>query len=215
MKTKIVLINVFTAFLILFFLTCLKIYFNGKEELSTAEELLKNKNYAQAVVHFERAIQWYFPISNTASLAAGKLWDITLHYENENLQEEALKTCRLLRGAFYSTRSFYTPGKKWINLCNGKIVHLMASKSAGDNKTSLIFENQKKKFLKNMEADRPPSTFWSILIEVGFFGWVTCVILFLLKAVTPTANLKPKPAVAYITAFLIFYSIWVMGMFNV
>ncbi|MFT4578671.1 MAG: hypothetical protein ACI8PD_001546 [Nitrospinales bacterium] len=208
-------LNILAGFVILTLLTFLKIYLNGNEEFSIAEELFSKNNYTEATTHYERAIQWHLPGSSTPALAAEKLWRISLLYESKNLTDEALKTCRLLRGAFYSTRSLFTPGKKWINLCNEKIAHWMASKPDLTNKTPLSFENRKNKFLKNLQADRPPSTFGSILTEVGFFGWVACAALFLLKAITPTAGLKPRPAIIYSAAFLIFYVIWILGMFTV
>lgn len=209
------ILNILAGFAILALLTLLKVFLNGNQEFSTAEELFSKNNYQEAITHYERAIQWHLPGSPTPALAAEKLWRISLFYESKNLTEEALKTCRLLRGAYYSTRSFFTPGKKWINLCNEKMAHWMASKPDLINKTPLSFENRKSNFLKILQTDRPPSTFWSILTEVGFFGWVACAGLFLIKAITPTASLKPKPAIIYSTTFLLFYAVWIIGMFNV
>ena len=91
----------------------------------------------------------------------------------------------------------------------------MANKPDLTNKMPLSFESLKSRFLKNFQADRPPSTVGSILTEVGFFGWVVCVILFLFKAITPTAGLQPRPAFIYSIAFLLFYAFWILGMFNV
>jgi len=91
----------------------------------------------------------------------------------------------------------------------------MANKPDLINKMPLSFESRKSRFLKNLQADRPPSTVRSILTEVGFFGWVTCTALFSLKAITPTAGLKPRPAFIYSTSFFLFDAIWILGMFNV
>jgi hypothetical protein len=213
MKTNI--LNILVGLAILTLLTLLKVNLSGNEEFSIAEELFSKNNYTEATTHYERAIQWHVPGSSTPTLAAEKLWNISLFYESKNLTDEALKTCRLLRGAFYSTRSFFTPGEKWINLCNEKMAHWMASKPDLINKTPLSFETRKNRFLKTLQADRAPSTFGSILTEVGFFGWVACAALFLIKAITPTAGLKPRPAIIYSTAFFLFYAIWILGMFNV
>jgi hypothetical protein len=213
MKTNI--LNILAGFAILTLLMILKIYLNGTGEFSKAEELFSKNNYTQATMHYERAIQWHIPGSSTPALAAEKLWRISLFYESKNLTDEALKTCRLLRGAFYSTRSFFTPGEKWINLCNEKMAHWMASKPDLTNKTPLSFESRKNRFLESLRADTPPFTFGGILTEIGFFGWVACGTLFLIKAITPAAGLKPKPAIIYSTGFLLFYAIWIFGMFNV
>jgi hypothetical protein len=212
---RINILNILAGLAILTLLTFLKVHLNGNEEFSIAEELFSKNNYTKATTHYERAIQWYSPGSSIPTLAAEKLWHITLFYESKNQTDEALKTCRLLRSAFYSTRSFFIPGKKWINLCNEKVAHWMAGKPDLINEAPLSFESRKNKFLINLQADRPPNTFWALLTEVGFFGWVVCAILFLFKAITPTAGLKPRPAFIYSTAFLLFYAIWILGMFNV
>jgi hypothetical protein len=91
----------------------------------------------------------------------------------------------------------------------------MASKPDLINESPLSFESSKNKFLNNLQADRSPHTFWAILTEVGFFGWVACAVVFSIKGVTPTAGLKTRPAFIYSIAFLLFYTIWIMGMFNV
>jgi hypothetical protein len=95
------------------------------------------------------------------------------------------------------------------------IAHRMASKPDLTNEAPLYFESRKNKFLNNLQTDRPPYTSWALLTEVGFLGWVACVALFLIKAITPTAGLKPRPAFICSTSFLLFYAIWILGIFNI
>ena len=215
MKTKLLALNILVGFAILILMACLKIYFNGKKELSIAENFFENSNHAQAMTHYDRAIQWHIPGSGMAEIAAEKLWNITLSYESKNLTEEALKSCRILRGAFFSTHSLWTPGQKWINLCNEKIAQLMVNKSDILKTDQASLKKKTKRLLEKLQADKPPSTLGSILTEVGFFGWVTCAVLFILKAVTPSAGLRSRPAIIFSAAFLLFYGIWILGMFNV
>ena len=54
---KINTLNIIAGLGILILLTFLKIYFNGNEELSIAEELINKSNYTEATTHYERAIQ--------------------------------------------------------------------------------------------------------------------------------------------------------------
>jgi hypothetical protein len=212
---KINILNILAGLASLTLLTFLKVYLHGNEEFSIAEESFRKNNYSKATTHYERAIQWHIPGSSIPTLAAEKLWHISLFYESKNQTDEAMETCRLLRGAFYSTRSFFTPGEKWINLCNEKVAHWMASKPDLINEVPLSFESRKNKFLNDLQADRPPYTFWALLTEIGFFGWVAFASLFLIKAITPTAGLKLGPVFIYSTVFLLFYAIWILGMFNV
>jgi hypothetical protein len=97
---RINILNIFTGLAILTFLTFLKVHLNGNEEFSIAEELFRENNYTKATTHYECAIQWHIPKSPIPTLTA---------YESKNQTDESLKTCRLLRGAFYSIRSFFTP----------------------------------------------------------------------------------------------------------
>jgi hypothetical protein len=100
----------------------LKIHLNENKGFSIAEELFSKNNYTKATTHYERAIQCDLLRSSISALAAEKLWRINFFYEFKNLSDEALKSSCLLRGAFYSIRSLFTPREKWINLCNGKLL---------------------------------------------------------------------------------------------
>jgi hypothetical protein len=72
------ILNILAGLGILILLTFLKIYFNGNEELSNAEELFNKNNYTEATTHYELAIQWHIPESSTPALSAGKRWRISL-----------------------------------------------------------------------------------------------------------------------------------------
>ena len=54
---KINTLNILAGLGILILLTFLKIYLNGNEELSIAEELFNKNNYTEATTHYERIIE--------------------------------------------------------------------------------------------------------------------------------------------------------------
>lgn len=210
-KTPYILVGL--SILIVF--TCMKIIMTGKNEFALAEKHLAQGELSKAIIHYERTLHWFLPFSKTPYQAAEKLWAIAQKFETQNKNKEALKTYRILRGAFYSIRSIYTPGKKWIQLCNDKIAHLMAinfTKSHKDLKVD--FADKKSQYLVLLEEERPPLTFPSLVNEIGFFGWVTSVLLFIFKALSPQGNLQRRPAILFTSSFLIFYSIWIWGLFN-
>ena len=96
----------------------------GIGKTRTARELASNAEQHGAVVLWGRCYEEegtpaYWP------------WVQTIRsYVQKNDSENALNAYRLLRGAFYSVRSFYTPGKFWILRCNEKIAVLMAKQPA-------------------------------------------------------------------------------------
>jgi len=195
--------------------TCFKIIISSQREFDLAEEYLAKNKISPAINHYERALQWYLPLSQTPYQAAEKLWQIAENQQAQNQNMAALKTYRILRGAFYSIRSTHTPGEDWIHRCNDKISHLMASQfidSQATPKTS--FTEKKSQYLKLLEAERPPLTMPSIVAIAGFFGWVTSVLLFIFKALSPQGDIKRKPGMVFAATFSFFYMTWIWGLLN-
>jgi hypothetical protein len=215
MKLRSLTATLLAILTILTVLTCIKIIISSDREYHLAEEQLAQNKISTAINHYERALHWYLPFSQTPYAAAEKLWEITQNQQTQNQKEEALKTYRILRAAFYSIRSIYTPGKKWIHRCNEKISHIMATRFIDSQKMSKItFSEKKSQYMILLETERRPFIFASIVNEIGFFGWIASVLFFIFKALSPQGNIKKGPAILFFSTFLFFYSIWVWGLFN-
>ncbi|MBI5427364.1 MAG: hypothetical protein HZA02_03700 [Nitrospinae bacterium] len=194
----------------------LKVYLNAAAELRQGDEYSAKGLPDQAAVHYERSIRWYLPGLNDGENAAEGLWKTAAQYESRGDIENALSSYRLLRGAFYSARSFFTPGRKWIGRCNEKIAELMAGRppfSAADRAKSL--ERRKSEALSLLSTEKPPFIQWALLSELGFFGWVACAFLFVVKAMTPQGRIKTRQALLLSGAWAAFYGLWILGMANV
>ena len=50
-----------------------------------------------------------------------QLWQIGDMFEHQKQPDWALLAYSSIRSSFYASRSFYTPGKDWINRCDEKI----------------------------------------------------------------------------------------------
>jgi len=215
MNFKTITTYLLVALTLLTVFTCIKIVTNSKNEFDLAEEHLSRNELSKSITHYARALHWFLPFSKTPSLAAEKLWAIGQKLQTQNNSVEALKTYRILRSSFYSIRSIYTPGKKWIHLCNEKIAHLMAVRFIESQKNPAIsLDDKKSLYLVLLEKDRPPYTFPSIMCEIGFFGWVASILLFIFKALSAQGHLKKRPALLFVSSFLIFYSMWIWGLFR-
>ena len=213
MNFKTITSYILVTLTILILFTCMKILMTSKNEFLLAEDHLAKNELSKAVNHYERALRWFLPFSRTPNRAAEKLWEIAQNQQTQNQNIEALKTYRILRSAFYSVRSIYTPGKKWIHLCNEKIAHLMAFIESQE-RPGITFLEKKSEYMDLMETDRPPFTFPSIMSAIGFFGWVSSILLFIFKALSRQGHLKKRPAILFVSTFLLFYNIWIWGMFN-
>ena len=70
---------------------------------------------------------------------------------------------------------------------------------------------------KGLPADQkslPPSIFWSIMVEIGFLGWIGSVIAFitfvLRKKAEPVSHVFS--ASIWIGLIVVFFALWVVGM---
>jgi len=193
----------------------LKVYMNASAELEIARSLAAKNKPEKAVPHFERSIQWFVPGSDMPEQAASGLWAIAEAYEQSDRLEEALAAFRLLRSAFYSARSFYTPGQRWIERSNEKIAVLMARLPAQSQaEAEQTFEERKERALKALTVDKQPHASGAFLAEAGFFGWVAAAFLFIFRAITPAGRLRAQPALVWGLAFAACYGIWIFGMFK-
>ncbi|MCH8157644.1 MAG: hypothetical protein IID18_07845 [Nitrospinae bacterium] len=192
-----------------------KVYWNASSELKQGADAFAQNEYAEAVTHYERSIQWFLPGTGLQDRAAEGFWKTAEHYEKAGEVQNAIDAYRLLRSAFYSTRSFYTPGSDWIVRCNEKIADLTsrlpASAPAEKNKS---FEQRKAEALSILNAPAPPHTGWAFLGVTAFFGWIACAALFIFKGMTRSGGLQTRPGIFWGSGFLIFYSLWVLGMAN-
>jgi len=167
------------------------------------------------MTHYVRSIQWFVPGLDLQESAAEGLWNAGLQYEAENNSENALNAYRLLRGAFYSVRSFYTPGKTWILRCNEKIAVLMAKQPAtSDSEKTKTREERLAANLKLLAGEKPPKPLWAMLAVFGFFGWIGSALFFIITGITQSGGIRARPAIICGSSFLLFHGLWVLGLFN-
>ena len=59
-----------------------------------------------------------------------------------------------------------------------------------------------------------PSVFWSIVLEIGFFGWVGSALLFIFQAIDENERLVKRKAILWGTLLIVSYGLWVVGLVN-
>ena len=201
------------AILLLAFGCVIKVVLNAYGELSQGKQSLEENKLARAAIHFDRAIRWHLPFLGTADEAAGQMFKIAELYEKKGFEEKALEMYRSLRGAFYSTRSFFTPGQEWIDRCNDKIATLMAKAPAtAPAIAARSFEQRREDNLKLLTRDASPHTGWAVVAEAGFFGWVICLAGLVIQGFTPRGEFRRRPAVLWSLAFVLFFTMWGYGL---
>jgi hypothetical protein len=172
------------------------------------ESYFKKQQYVEAITFFDRSLHWYTPLNPYVRQSAQRLWEIGLCAEQEGDIRLALIAIRTIRQGFCAARSFYTPGKDWIDKCDTKIDSLMAKELEGDKIGGEATGPSAE------QGNTEPDIFWSLVLEVGFLGWIGSVIGFLIHALTgrKALKLRSKPAILWGTMVVFFYTLWIMGM---
>ncbi len=210
-------LSLMTGLFALLAISCVaKVALNAYGELSIGKQFLEEKKLGRALDHFDRSIRWHLPLLATADDAAQHIWDIAGLYESKGFNEKALEVYRSLRAAFYSTRSFFTPGEEWIARCNDKIATLMAQAPATAPDIAMkSFEQRREDNLKRLRRDTSPHTGWAVVSEAGFFGWVICLVGLVVQGFTPGGSVRRRPAILWSLAFVLFFIMWGYGLTGV
>jgi len=202
-----------TCFFLLF-LVVAYVGVQGYREYQRAEVAKAKKDLEAAITHYQRSIKWYLPGAFYVTRAADGLWQIGVEAEGKGDRQMALTAYQELRSSFYAARSFYTPGKEWIEKCNQKIAVLMAQWEAAssESKAKASLEELRQKHLAILTQKDRPDYFWSIVLEIGFFGWVGATVGFIMQVFQGEKGFVTKRALGWGTLFLISYFIWILGM---
>lgn len=190
-----------------------KVYLSSQSEYRKAVEALRRQEVKTAITHYQRSIQWYAPLNHYVKDSARGLWEIGREAEGRGDGELALEAYRAMRSGLLSTRSLYTPHAGWLERCNERIAALEAVKrptsKAGQGKS---FEERKAERLHLLRKTHAPDPFWSVVLEVGFLGWIGGALGFIFQAITEEGRLHRKKALCWGGLIVICYALWVIGM---
>ncbi len=191
-----------------------RVLYGSYSEYKTGLRYIKD-DPDEAVLHFSYAIKWHLPLFNPyEKKAIDEAFKIAEEFEKKKKLKDALEVYRIIRGAIYSTRSFYMPHRDIIKKCDDRISDLVAETEwekirwGITNKTELKFKS-----LLILKRDLDPSLFWVIILEIGFIGWVASVIMFILKAFRGR-RLDNRVAIFFGSSFFLFYAAWIIGLWR-
>lgn len=197
---------------IILLMVCARTFYGSMKAYHKGETYLKEKQYIRAITFFDRSIHWYTPFNPYVERSAERLWNIGKNAEQKGDTKLALIAFRTIRGGFYSTNSFYKPGREWIKQCDIKINQLMQLelRKRGTPDSSKV----KGRYITERQKDPSPSIFWTIFLEVGFLGWIGPVmgfILFILGRKGESEN-SIFSSLTWIALIFIFFTMWIVGM---
>jgi hypothetical protein len=182
--------------LIFFVIVWARALYGSRENFIRGETFLKEGQTIRAVTFFDRSIHWYTPLNPYVQKSAERLWVIGQRAEQAGDSKLALIAFSAIRSGFYGASHLVTPGKEWIKKVDAKLHDL----GAGG---------------KNVR-DPHPDAFWSVVVVLGFLGWVGSVIGLILRVLGPGRG-SGNPGVSVIRwagLIVIFFILWIWGMFK-
>jgi hypothetical protein len=195
------------AFILFLLLVFTKVTINARNEYQKGDKFFREKDYKQAIIYFNRAIHWYSPGSKSVTNSIQALWEIGTQAEHQGDTDLALNAFQSITSSLYSARSFYTPHQEWIAKCEDQIATIRAKQEEArlPNK-GIPLGKRKEAILKILRVKTEPDVFWSMIVEVGFLGWIGCAIGFILRVFIGEKGFNSKRAVFW-GGFNSFFSI--------
>ncbi len=187
-----------------------KISYHSRQELASGDKASSQKNWSQAVVHYERAIKWYVPLSSSVPNAIARLWEIATAAEQRQDLPLALQAYRALRSALYAVESVYIPHQAWIPRCEERIAWLMAQRQQVSDPAQR--EAEIARFTSMLQRDTSPHLGWSIVMEIGFLGWIGATLLLIWHAYNSQGQLVWHRGSLWGGGIVAGFILWIVGM---
>lgn len=190
----------------------IKVSLSARQALHHGEAAYQSGEPTEAIMHYERAIKWYTPLSPWVRLAVERLWHIGSAAEQHADLSVALQAYQALRSSLYAVQSFYLPYRHWISKSEAKIAALMArtAPTAGQDSSNLAQDTAQ--FAQMLQRDTTPHLGWSILTEIGFLGWVGATAGLLWCAVGPHGRWAWRQGLLWGSGIIVGCAAWIVGM---
>jgi len=73
-------------------------------------------------------------------------------------------------------------------------------------------DTERERHLYVMKVDRVPAPFWSLLVEISFFGWIGSVLFIILTGFSDSGRMNKKFVLYGIIFFSLNFTIWIVAL---
>jgi tetratricopeptide (TPR) repeat protein len=189
-----------------------KVTYNARQEFTIGEEAYTRGAYDVAITHYERAIKWYTPFSNTIRHAVERLRQLGTEAEARGDRHLALAAYQSLRASLYAVQSFYIPYQSWIPKTEERIAPLLAKIKAGEEPNEDKLRQDTARFAMQLQRHVGPHLGWSVLVEIGFLGWVGATVGLIWYVVDKAGNFARRQGLLWGSLIAVFFALWLIGM---
>jgi hypothetical protein len=189
-----------------------KVAYNASQDFALGENAYTHGEYKRAITHYERTIKWYSPLSTAVQRAVERLWQLGTEAEARGEISLALEAYQTLRSSLYAVQSFYIPYQSWIPKSEARIAPLLAKTKAGEEHNEDQLAQDTARFAMQLQRHVGPHLGWSILLEIGFLGWVGATVGLIWYVVDEAGNFARRQGLLWGSLIAIFFALWLIGM---
>jgi hypothetical protein len=189
-----------------------KVAYNASQDFALGENAYTHGEYKRAITHYERTIKWYTPLSTAVQRAVERLWQLGTEAEARGEISLALEAYQTLRSSLYAVQSFYIPYQSWIPKSEARIAPLLAKTKAGEEHNEDQLAQDTARFAMQLQRHVGPHLGWSILLEIGFLGWVGATVCLIWYVVDETGNFAQRQGLLWGSLIAVFFALWLIGM---
>jgi hypothetical protein len=205
-------VRILCVLLFLALVLWIKVSYSSRQELGLGTAADARGEYATAITHYERAIKWYTPFSRSVRLAVKRLWTLGAAAEGREDLSLALDAYWSLRGSLYAVQSVYLPYRDWIPRIEERLAVLMAKTAQPEGQGSEKLTQNRARFAQLLQRDAAPTLGGSILVELGFLGWVGAVMGFIWSACSRCDRRAWQQSLLWGSGIVVFFGVWIVGM---
>jgi hypothetical protein len=189
-----------------------KVTYNARQELAHGEDAHTNGAYHVAITHYARAIKWYTPGSTTVQYAVERLWQLGTEAETRHDWPLALEAYQSLRSGLYAVQSFYGPYQSWIPRSEERIAPLLAKTKAGTEQDEAKLAQDTARFAMQLQRHVGPHLGWSVLVEIGFLGWVGATVGLIWYVVDEEGHFAQRQGLLWGSVMALCFALWLIAM---
>jgi len=191
----------------------LRVLLTARAAVAEAERALSGDRPDDALYHFRRAAHAYAPLNPWNESAYDRLWQMGRKAELAGDQDRALMAYRAIRSSILAARSFYTPHPERLEEVDGRIARLMARLPPPPVDRGKSEATRTQEHLELLRDTPQPDPLWSLLLIIGFAGWVSACVGFIVLGLDRTLALRRRPAAISGAVFVAGLALWLLGLF--
>ncbi len=211
-RTQSAILAGFALIIILLAMVWVRTFYGSMKTYQKGEIHFKANQYINAITFYDRSIHWYTPFNPYVHKSARHLWEISMDAQARGDIRLALIAVKTIKRGFVAARSFYTPGRDWIEKCDIRMSELL--KFEQGKKNHLKREGKVEVLLLDNPQVKGPDILWSIILLIGLLGWIGSAIGFIISRFRTSnpSGLLSFSNFKWVLFWAVFFAIWIVGM---